>query len=208
MIDLDKLIVAFDKGLRTVFAPAQTLRDVPGDTLPDAPLDETQRRQAAALMRVNHTGEVCAQALYQGQALTARDASAKHALEQAAQEETEHLAWTEQRIAELGGAKSVLNPLFYAGSFAIGALSGLLGDKWNLGFLAETERQVVQHLEGHLERLPREDEKSRAIVTQMRDDEARHATTAIAHGGAELPSPVKATMKVSSKVMTETAYWL
>lgn len=207
MIDLDKLIIGFDKGLRTLFAPAQTLRAVPGDTLPDAPLDDTQRHQAAALMRVNHTGEICAQALYQGQALTARDASAKHALEQAAQEETEHLAWTERRIAELGGAKSVLNPLFYAGSFALGALSGLLGDKWNLGFLAETERQVVRHLEGHLERLPAEDQKSRAIVEQMRDDEARHATSAINHGAAELPGPVKAAMKVSSKVMTETAYW-
>ena len=208
MIDIDKLIVAFDKGLRTVFAPAQTLREVPGDTLVDAPLDEKQRRESAALMRVNHTGEVCAQALYQGQALTARDLGAKHALEQAAQEETEHLAWTERRIAELGGAKSVLNPLFYAGSFAIGALSGLLGDKWNLGFLAETERQVVQHLDGHLERLPRVDQKSRAIVEQMREDEARHATTAIDHGGADLPAPIKAAMKASSEVMTQTAYWL
>ncbi|MBM3340787.1 MAG: 2-polyprenyl-3-methyl-6-methoxy-1,4-benzoquinone monooxygenase [Betaproteobacteria bacterium] len=208
MFDIDKLIIGIDRGLRTVFAPAQSLRDVPGDALPEAQLNEAQRRQSAALMRVNHTGEVCAQALYQGQALTARDPSAKHALEQAAQEETEHLAWTEQRIAELGGAKSVLNPLFYAGSFALGALSGLLGDKWNLGFLAETERQVVRHLEGHLERLPHEDQKSRAIVTQMRDDEARHATTAINHGGADLPSPVKAAMQASSKVMTETAYWL
>lgn len=208
MFDLDKLIIGFDRGLRTVFAPAQSLRDVPGDALTETALDETQRRQSAALMRVNHTGEVCAQALYQGQALTAREPSAKHALEQAAQEETEHLAWTERRIAELGGTKSVLNPLFYAGSFALGALSGLLGDKWNLGFLAETERQVVRHLEGHLERLPREDEKSRAIVAQMRDDEARHAASAADHGAAELPGPVKAAMQVSSKVMTETAYWL
>src|SRR5262245_26737518 len=142
MINIDRFIIGFDRGLRTVFAPAQTLRGVPGDALPDGQLDETQRRTAAALMRVNHTGEVCAQALYQGQALTARDASARAALEQAAQEETEHLAWTERRVAELGGTKSVLNPLFYAGSFAIGAVSGLLGDKWNLGFLAETERQV------------------------------------------------------------------
>lgn len=208
MIDLDKLIIGFDKGLRTLFAPAQTLREVPGDALPDAQLDERQRREAASLMRVNHTGEICAQALYQGQALTAREVSAKAALEQAAREETEHLAWTERRIAELGGSKSVLNPLFYAGSFALGALSGLLGDKWNLGFLAETERQVVKHLEGHLERLPADDQKSRAIVEQMRDDEARHATTAINYGGAELPGPVKAAMKASSKVMTETAYWL
>ena len=208
MINLDKFIVGFDKGLRTLFAPAQTLRKVPADALPDAALDDTQRRTSAALMRVNHSGEICAQALYQGQALTARDASAKQALEQAAQEETEHLAWTERRIAELGGSKSVLNPLFYAGSFAIGALSGLLGDKWNLGFLAETERQVVRHLEGHLERLPADDHKSRAIVEQMRDDEAGHATSAVNHGGVELPAPVKAAMKASSKVMTNTAYWL
>ena len=159
-------------------------------------------------MRVNHSGEVCAQALYQGQALTAREPSARRALEQAAAEETEHLAWTERRIAALGGSKSVLNPLFYAGSFVIGAASGLLGDKWNLGFLAETERQVAHHLEGHLQRLPAEDRKSRAILEQMRDDEARHATSASNHGGAELPEPVKAAMKVSSKVMTETAYWL
>lgn len=208
MINIDQLIVGFDKGLRTLFAHAQTLRPVPGDTLPDAHLDETQRQTSASLMRVNHSGEVCAQALYQGQALTARDASAREALEHAAQEETEHLAWTERRIAELGGSKSVLNPLFYAGSFALGAASGLLGDKWNLGFLAETERQVVRHLEGHLERLPAEDQKSRAIIEQMRDDEARHATSAISHGGAELPAPVKTAMKASSKVMTETAYWL
>ena len=208
MINVDKFIVGFDKGLRTLFVPAQTLRPVPGDVLPAAALDETQQRLSASLMRVNHSGEVCAQALYQGQAMTAREPSVKQALEQAAQEETEHLAWTERRIAELGGGKSVLNPLFYAGSFAMGAMSGLLGDKWNLGFLAETERQVVRHLEGHLERLPAEDQKSRAIVEQMREDEARHATSALDHGGAELPAPVKAAMKASSKVMTETAYWL
>lgn len=208
MFDIDRIITGFDKGLRTLFAPAQTLRPVPGEAIPDASLDESQRQRSASLMRVNHSGEVCAQALYQGQALTARDTAAKQALEQAAQEETEHLAWTERRIAELGGSKSVLNPLFYAGSFAIGAMSGLLGDKWNLGFLAETERQVVRHLEGHLERLPAEDQKSRAIVEQMREDEARHATSALDHGAAELPAPVKAAMKVSSKMMTETAYWL
>ncbi len=208
MIDIDKLITGFDKGLRTLFAPAQTLRAVPGDALPASALDDLQRKTSAALMRVNHSGEVCAQALYQGQALTAREPSAKQALAQAAQEETEHLAWTERRIAELGGGKSALNPLFYAGSFAIGAVSGLLGDKWNLGFLAETERQVVRHLEGHLERLPAEDQKSRAIIEQMRDDEARHATSALEHGAAELPAPVKAAMKASSKVMTQTAYWV
>ena len=208
MINIDRLIVSFDKGLRTLFAPAQTLRGVPGDACVEAPLADAQRHLSASLMRVNHTGEVCAQALYQGQALTARDSTAREALTQAAQEETEHLAWTERRIAELGGSKSVLNPLFYAGSFAIGAVAGMLGDKWNLGFLAETERQVVQHLEGHLARLPVDDHKSRAILQQMRDDEAKHATSALNHGGTELPEPVKAAMKASSKAMTETAYWL
>jgi len=208
MIDIDDLIVGFDKGLRTVFAPARSTRVTPGEDLPDAEMDDAQRSLAAALMRVNHAGEVCAQALYQGQALTARDTSARAALEQAAQEETDHLAWTEQRIVELGGRKSALNPLWYAGSFAIGAAAGLLGDKWNLGFLAETERQVVRHLEGHLGRLPAEDRKSRAIVEQMCDDEARHATSARQQGGAELPAPVKAAMQTSSKVMTGAAFLL
>ena len=168
----------------------------------------SRRALAAALMRVNHSGEICAQALYQGQALTARDSAAKQALEQAAQEETEHLAWTERRIEELGGRKSVLNPLWYFGSFALGAVSGLLGDKWNLGFLAETERQVVEHLEGHLQRLPEEDQKSRAILEQMKDDEARHATSALQHGAADLPSPAKLAMRLSSEVMTKTAFWV
>ncbi len=208
MLDPDKLIVAFDKGLRTLFAPAISVRGTPGERLREPELDETARRKSAALMRVNHTGEVCAQALYQGQALTARDTAAKQALERAAQEETEHLAWTGQRIAELGGRKSVLNPLFYTGSFAMGALAGLLGDKWNLGFLAETERQVVAHLQGHLEKLPVEDRKSRAIVEQMKTDEAGHAASATHHGAAELPAPAKAAMELGSKVMTETAYWL
>ncbi len=208
MIGLDDLIIGFDRGLRTLFAPARSTRPVPGENLQDAELDVAQRSLAAALMRVNHTGEVCAQALYQGQALTARDSAAREALEEAAREETEHLAWTEQRITELGGHKSLLNPLFYAGSFAIGAAAGALGDRWNLGFLAETEHQVVRHLESHLGRLPDDDRKSRAIVEQMRDDEARHATTALRHGGVELPVPVKAAMQVSSKVMTGSAFLL
>jgi len=205
---LDQLIVAFDKGLRTVFAPAQSLRETPGRDLAEAGMTEDQCRLSASLMRVNHTGEICAQALYQGQALTARNPRARSALEQAAREETEHLAWTERRIEELGGRKSLLNPVFYAGSFAIGAAAGLIGDRWNLGFLAETERQVVTHLEGHLQRLPVEDGRSRAIVEHMKDDEARHATSAVSHGAAELPEPAKAAMRLSSKVMTETAYWL
>ena len=208
MLRIDELIIGFDKGLRTLFAPARSTRAVPGATLPDAGMDAAQRALAAALMRVNHSGEICAQALYQGQALTARDSTARVALEAAAQEETEHLAWTEQRIAELGGRKSLLNPLWYAGSFAIGAAAGALGDKWNLGFLAETERQVERHLEGHLARLPETDRKSRAIVEQMCADEARHARTARQHGGAELPAPVKAAMQASSKVMTGAAFLL
>jgi ubiquinone biosynthesis monooxygenase Coq7 len=208
MPTIDELIVAFDKGLRTVFAPAHSLRATPGGDLPEAELTDEQRRLSASLMRVNHTGEICAQALYQGQALTARDSLARAALEQAAQEETEHLAWTERRIEELGGRKSVLNPFFYAGSFAIGAAAGFIGDRWNLGVLAETERQVVAHLQGHLGRLPEGDQKSRAIVESMKVDEARHATSAIKHGAAELPQPAKDAMRLSSKVMTETAFWL
>jgi len=208
MPTLDELIIAFDKGLRTVFAPAQSLRATPGRDLSEAGMTEEQRRFSASLMRVNHAGEICAQALYQGQALTARNPRAKAALEQAAREETEHLAWTEGRIEELGGRKSLLNPVWYAGSFALGALAGLAGDRWNLGFLAETERQVVTHLERHLGRLPEEDGRSRAIVEKMKEDEARHATSAVAHGAAELPEPAKAAMRLSSKVMTETAFWI
>ena len=208
MPKLDDLIIAFDKGLRTVFAPAQSLRATPGRDLSEAAMTEEQRRLSASLMRVNHSGEICAQALYQGQALTARNPRAKAALEQAAREETEHLAWTEGRIEELGGRKSLLNPVWYAGSFALGALAGLAGDRWNLGFLAETERQVVTHLEGHLGRLPEEDARSRAIVEKMKEDEARHATSAVGHGAAELPEPAKAAMRLSSKVMTETAFWI
>ncbi len=208
MLDLDRVITAFDTGLRTLLAPAHSARAVPGEALAEPAMTVTERDLAASLMRVNHTGEICAQALYQGQALTARNADARAALEQAAAEETDHLAWTAQRIDELGGRASYLNPLWYAGSFALGAAAGLLGDKWNLGFLAETERQVEGHLEGHLDRLPAQDEKSRAIVNEMKVDEARHARTAIDHGAAELPAPVKAAMKLGSRIMTRTAYWI
>lgn len=208
MLDIDRLIGTFDRGLRTLFGPATSARKTPGEDLPEPQMDAERRAHAASLMRVNHTGEVCAQALYQGQALTARSGEARAALERAAREETEHLAWTSERIGELGGRTSVLNPLFYAGSFAIGAASGLLGDRWNLGFLAETERQVVSHLEGHLRTLPAEDRKSRAIVEEMRHDEARHALTAHEHGAAELPLPVRGLMRLTSAVMTRTTYWL
>jgi len=208
MIPLDKFIIEFDKGLRTLFAQAPTLRPLPGRDLPDAELGSEEKRHAAALMRINHCGEICAQALYQGQALTARNVEVKAALEQAAWEETEHLNWTETRIAELGGRKSLLNPLWYTGSLALGALAGALGDKWSLGFLAETEHQVEKHLESHLGQLPEQDEKSRAILEQMKTDEIQHATTALEHGGTELPLPVKAAMRLSSKLMTKTAYWI
>jgi ubiquinone biosynthesis monooxygenase Coq7 len=159
-------------------------------------------------MRVNHCGEVCAQALYQGQALTSRDPAVRDALRIAAEEETEHLAWTESRIAELGGRKSLLNPLWYLGSLSMGVAAGALGDKWNLGFLAETERQVEAHLDGHLSSLPEQDVKSRAIVDQMRLDEIRHAEMALAHGAAELPRPIKLVMKYAAKIMTSAAYRL
>lgn len=208
MLELDRIITAFDNGLRTLLAPAHSVRAVPGEAVAEAEMTATERDVAAALMRVNHTGEICAQALYQGQALTARNVEARAALEQAAAEETDHLAWTAQRIEELGGRASFLNPLWYAGSFALGAAAGFLGDKWNLGFLAETERQVEGHLEAHLDRLPPQDEKSRAIVNEMKVDEARHARTAVDHGAAELPEPVKLAMKLGSRIMTRTAYWI
>lgn len=208
MLNLDSLIVEFDKGLRTLFSRAQTIRPFPDASVPEAALDEGEKKRAAALMRVNHSGEICAQALYQGQALTARDPVVQQTLQQAALEETEHLAWTSKRVHELGGHLSVLNPLWYGSSLAIGAFAGLLGDKWNLGFLAETERQVGAHLQSHLARLPQQDEKSRAVVEQMYQDETRHSDMALQLGGAELPLPVKQAMKLSSRVMTRAAYWV
>lgn len=205
---IDRLIIEFDKGLRTLFAEAHGARPLPDRGTPEAELTPQEKHKAAALMRVNHCGEVCAQALYNGQALTARSSVARQALIEASNEETEHLVWCGKRIRDLGGHKSLLNPLWYGGSFAIGALAGALGDRWNLGFLAETERQVCKHLEGHLERLPEQDAKSRAILEQMHEDEARHATTAVSHGGAELPLPVRLAMRATSKIMTKTAYWI
>ncbi|MBS0509964.1 MAG: 2-polyprenyl-3-methyl-6-methoxy-1,4-benzoquinone monooxygenase [Proteobacteria bacterium] len=205
---IDQLILEFDKALRTVFAPARTVRPVPGDELPDAALEDDERRHAAALMRVNHVGEICAQALYQGQALMSRDPAIRESLQQASDEETEHLAWTERRIAELGGRKSLLNPLWYGGALAIGMAAGRFGDRWNLGFLAETERQVEAHLKSHLESLPAQDRKSRAIVEQMKADEVEHAETALRLGAQELPAPVKGVMKLAARMMTRTTYWV
>lgn len=207
-LTLDTFITEFDKGLRTVFSPAHTVRPHPDHTVPDTPLTDTEKKQAAALMRINHSGEVCAQALYNGQALTSRNIATEAALRQASQEETEHLAWCERRIEELGSHKSLLNPVWYVGSFALGAVAGALGDKWNLGFLAETEMQVGKHIESHLSRLPAQDSKSRAVLEQMKIDEAKHAASAIEHGGAQLPLPVRLAMKLSSKIMTKTTYWI
>ncbi len=203
---LDHIIIEFDKGLRTVLAEAQSVRPFPDRDKTEHTLTPEEKRHAAALMRINHSGEVCAQALYNGQALTARNPATEAALREASQEETEHLAWCEKRIHELGSHKSLLNPLWYAGSFALGALAGALGDKWNLGFLAETENQVGKHIENHLQRLPANDEKSRAVLEQMKIDEARHANTALEHGGAPLPLPVKLAMQLTSKIMTHTTY--
>jgi len=205
---IDQLIIEFDKGLRTIFAPARSVRQHPDGNCAETTLSESEKHHSAALMRINHSGEVCAQALYNGQALTARNPATEAALRQASQEETEHLAWCEKRIRELGGRKSLLDPVWYAGSFTLGALAGALGDKWNLGFLAETEHQVGKHIENHLSRLPAGDEKSRAILQQMKEDEARHATTALDHGGAALPAPVRIAMQLASKVMTHTTYRL
>ena len=208
MLNIEKFIIGFDGALRTLLAPAQTVRIVPGKNISENGLTKEERRKSSALMRINHTGEVCAQALYQGQALTAKDAEVQRNLNQAACEEIEHLAWTEQRITELGGRKSLLNPIWYGGSLFIGAAAGMLGDKWNLGFLAETERQVESHLAKHLHSLPGQDEKSRAIVAQMQIDEAGHANAAMSHGGIDLPTPVKIVMRLGSKVMTKTTYWI
>ncbi|MEW5770510.1 MAG: 2-polyprenyl-3-methyl-6-methoxy-1,4-benzoquinone monooxygenase [Pseudomonadota bacterium] len=202
----EEVIGQFDKALRTVFASASSRRPYPDAGIPEAELSESEKAHAAGLMRINHSGEVCAQALYAGQALTARNPEAQRALLEAADEETEHLAWCEKRLNELGSHKSLLNPFWYAGSFALGAFAGALGDKWNLGFLAETERQVEGHLDSHLDKLPAQDAKSRAIVEQMKIDEVKHADTAIAHGGAPLPAPVRQAMRLTSKVLTLAAY--
>jgi 3-demethoxyubiquinol 3-hydroxylase len=203
---LDALIVEVDRALRAVAGVVQASRPSPAQQVPETPVDDDQRAHAAALMRVNHVGEVCAQALYQGQALTARDAGARETLEQAAREEQDHLAWSAERIRELGGRPSLLNPLWYAGSFAIGAVAGVLGDRWNLAFLAETERQVEEHLTGHLQSLPPDDQRTRAVVEAMRADEARHRASAVELGAAELPEPVRRAMRLASKVMTTVAY--
>ena len=203
---IDRLIVGVDAALRTVAGVHHGERPSPAGSLPDAPLEDAERAHAAALMRVNHVGEVCAQALYQGQALTARHPANRGALGHAAIEEEDHLVWSAERIEELGGRTSLLNPFWYAGSFVLGAAAGALGDRWNLAFLAETERQVEEHLTGHLERLSPEDRRTRAVVEAMRADEARHRASAIQMGAAELPLPVKLAMRACARVMTTIAY--
>ncbi len=204
----DEFIAIFDASLRTVFANAHSARPRPDSALDEPVLDEASKVHAAALMRINHVGEVCAQALYSGQALTSRNPHIVRALEHAATEETDHLAWCEARINELGGRKSLLNPLWYAGSFTLGAIAGALGDKWNLGFLAETENQVSKHLQNHLSQLNETDIKTRTIVQQMQQDEIGHAEEANQLGASELPAPVKVGMNLASKVMTKTAYYI
>jgi len=203
---LDALILGFDRTLRTLAGVASSARPLPGANLPDAELSPDERRHAAGLMRVNHTGEICAQALYAAQALVARDPSIRDKFAQAAREEEEHLAWTRARLSELDSGPSLLNPLWYASSFAIGVAAGVAGDDVNLGFVVETERQVEEHLTGHMERLPDGDTKSRAIVAQMRDDEARHGAMALAAGASLLPFPVRGLMRVAADVMRTVAY--
>ncbi len=205
----DTLLLGLDQALRTLFGqPKVTDRPNPAEGQPEAELDDRQRDHIARLLRVDHTGEVCAQALYQGQAATARDPAVREAMERSADEENDHLAWCEQRIDELGGRRSLLNPLWYAGSFAVGAAAGAAGDRWSLGFVAETEKQVEAHLQSHLDEIPPEDRRTRAILEQMKHDEAEHGRKALAHGGNELPTPVKHAMKLMSKVMTRTVYYL
>ena len=201
---LDSLIRSADNALRALFAPAHAARDLP--LPPAAELSDTERRHVAGLMRVNHAGEIAAQALYHGQALVARSDATRAFLLRAAAEEGDHLAWCEQRLHELGAQTSVLNPLWYAGSFAIGALAAAVSDKVSLGFVSETERQVEGHLDSHLAVLPQQDGRSRRILEQMKIDEAGHADTAERAGAVRLPGPVRALMRATARVMTGTAY--
>lgn len=203
---LDSWIVGFDRALRTLTGLAQSTRPIPGAGLPEPELTPEERRHAAGLMRVNHTGEVCAQALYSAQAFVARDPAVASRFAAAAREEEDHLAWTQSRLSELQDRPSLLNPLWYAGSFAIGTLAGLAGDRVNLGFVVETERQVEEHLTAHLDRLPEGDAKSRAIVVTMRDDEVRHGAMAQEAGAFDLPRPVRDLMHGAAGVMKAVAY--
>ncbi len=205
----DGLILNLDRGVRTVFGrPPGSGRPRPGDSVPDHDPPKTERRVSVGLMRVNHAGEVAAQALYHGQAITARDPEVRDRMGQAAAEENDHLAWCEVRLQELGGRTSYLGLLWYLGSLSIGLLAGAAGDRFSLGFVAETERQVVAHLEGHLARLPEKDVRSRSILEQMKIDESRHATAAVETGALDLPAAIRRLMRMTAKVMTTTAYWI
>lgn len=206
----DRVIIELDKAITTIAGqPETTQRLPPGSELNEnTALTSVEQKRSAGLMRVNHSGEVSAQALYQGQALTAKLPEVRQAMEQAALEENDHLVWCEERLKSLSSHRSVLNPFWYVSSFAIGAIAGKIGDKWSLGFVAETEKQVVKHLDEHLEKLSPHDVKSRAVLKQMREDELHHRTTALNAGGAELPKPVKTLMNITSKVMTKTSYWI
>jgi ubiquinone biosynthesis monooxygenase Coq7 len=201
---VDQLLTAADAALRTVAGVNAAARPAPGQ----GESGGSDPRHSAGLMRVNHAGEICAQALYSGQALFARDPKVRAALESAASEERDHLAWCRVRLRELDSRPSLFAPAWYAGSFALGVASGLAGDRWSMGFLAETEAQVERHLEGHLEQLPRDDLRSRAVVRQMRDDERRHGESGRSLGAAELPYAVKRAMRTASQLMTRTAYWV
>lgn len=203
----DDLILGFDKALRTLTGQQAPARPSPAES-DEAALGDAETRHAAGLMRVNHTGEVCAQALYDGQALLAREPAVRDKLRAAAQEEEDHLAWCAKRLEELGSRPSVLNPLFYGASFAVGAAAAVLGDRVSLGFVEATEDQVCRHLDEHLERLPEADQRSREVLSQMREDEARHGAEALAAGGEEFPQPIKAGMRLLARVMTETTYRL
>jgi ubiquinone biosynthesis monooxygenase Coq7 len=206
MVPLDRAIKSIDAALRTIAGVHRAQRGSPAHGFQEPDLSEVERDHVAGLMRVNHVGEVCAQALYQGQALTTRDPATRASLEQAAREEEDHLAWSADRVRELGGRLSLLNPVWYAGSLALGIAAGALGDRWNLAFLAETERQVEEHLAAHLAELPAGDERTRAVVEQMRAEEAKHRETALALGAAEMPAPAKLVMRAMAKLMTTVAY--
>ena len=205
---MDALIAAADSALRTLFSRPRAGRPCPVVPADETHLQPDERRHSGALMRVNHVGEICAQALYTAQALSTRNPELRRHFEKAADEETDHLAWTSERLKELGDRPSLLNPLWYAGAFGIGLLAGRFGDRVSLGFVIETERQVEQHLQGHLERLPPHDHASRAIVAQMKEDEAAHAASALTAGGLELPAPVRGLMRAAAKVMTTTAHYI
>jgi len=206
---IDKFIGEIDKGLRTSFGPSpRAMRPNPASDKKESDLSDRDRELAGRFMRINHAGEICAQGLYQGQALTARLPKVRKKMEEAAAEENDHISWTADRIRELGSHTSYLNPVWYVSSFALGALAGIAGDKWSLGFVAETVKQVVSHLTGHLEKMTPSDNRSRAILEQMREDEGKHATAAITAGAASFPRPIQSLMSITSKIFTNTTYWV